>query len=63
MKNAKLHGRTPIISQLGDTRWSGTDGANGTTLEREGDRVVRIFPPMRYAIAMPSPEATSGFVV
>jgi hypothetical protein len=37
-------GGPPLISQLGDTRWSGKDGANGTTLEREGDRVARIFP-------------------
>jgi hypothetical protein len=37
-------GGPPLISQLGDTRWSGKGGANGTTLEREGDPVVRIFP-------------------
>lgn len=37
-------GGPPLISQLGDTRWTGKDGANGTTLEREGDRVARIFP-------------------
>lgn len=37
-------GGPPLVSQLGDTRWSGKDGANGTTLEREGDRVARIFP-------------------
>jgi hypothetical protein len=37
-------GGPPLISQLGDVRWSGAEGSNGTTLEREGDRVARIFP-------------------
>ncbi len=37
-------GGPPLVSQLGDTRWSGVDGANGTTLAREGDRIARIFP-------------------
>jgi hypothetical protein len=37
-------GGPPLISQLGDTRWTGKDGPSGTTLEREGDRVARIFP-------------------
>ena len=37
-------GGPPLVSQLGDMRWSGIDGSNGTTLEREGDRVARIFP-------------------
>ncbi|CAN5664831.1 hypothetical protein BH11MYX1_BH11MYX1_44190 [soil metagenome] len=37
-------GGPPLISQVGATRWSGRDGSNGTTLERDGDRVARIFP-------------------
>ena len=37
-------GGPPLISQLGETRWTGKDGPTGTTLEREGDRVARIFP-------------------
>lgn len=37
-------GGPPLISQVGETRWSGNDGSNGTTLERDGDRVARIFP-------------------
>jgi hypothetical protein len=37
-------GGPPLISQLGSTRWSGSDGANGTVLERDGQRVARVFP-------------------
>ena len=41
-------GGPPLISQLGDVRWSGADGSNGTTLERASadttNRVARIFP-------------------
>src|SRR4051812_16518431 len=37
-------GGPPLISQLGSTRWSGSDGANGTVLERDGQRVARLFP-------------------
>jgi antitoxin (DNA-binding transcriptional repressor) of toxin-antitoxin stability system len=37
-------GGPPLISQLGETRWTGKAGANGTTLAREGDPVARIFP-------------------
>ncbi len=37
-------GGPPLISQLGDMRWTGTDGANGTVLERDGVRVARLYP-------------------
>jgi hypothetical protein len=35
-------GGPPLISQLGDTRWTGAESPSGTTLAREGDPVVRI---------------------
>lgn len=37
-------GGPPLISQVGETRWSGSDGSNGMMIERDGDRVARIFP-------------------
>ena len=37
-------GGPPLISQLGETRWSGVDAANGTTLARATNPVARIFP-------------------
>jgi len=46
-------GGPPLISQLGSTRWAGSDGANGTVIERDGLRVARLFP---------SSDPTSGAV-
>jgi hypothetical protein len=37
-------GGPPLVSQLGDTRWSGSDGSNGTAIARDGVRVARVFP-------------------
>lgn len=37
-------GGPPLISQLGTTRWTGSDGANGTVLARDDQNVVRMFP-------------------
>jgi hypothetical protein len=38
-------GGPPILSQLGTTRWAGMDGSNGTTFEKDGQRIARLFPP------------------
>ncbi len=45
-------GGPPLISQVGQTRWTGSDGSNGTTLERDGDRVARIFPVLGTSVAV-----------
>ncbi len=37
-------GGPPLVSQLGDTRWSGTDAENGTLLARNDQKFARIFP-------------------
>src|SRR5262249_58057130 len=37
-------GGPPIISQLGETRWSGETTPQGTVLSRNNDRVARVFP-------------------
>ena len=42
-------GGPPLISQLGDTRWTGSDGSNGTALARDGVRVARVYPVMDAA--------------
>ncbi len=42
--NEMIIGGPPLVSQVGATRWSGLDGSNGTTIERDGDRVARISP-------------------
>jgi hypothetical protein len=39
-----LIGGPPLVAQLGDTRWMGEDGSNGTTLQRGTDAVARVFP-------------------
>lgn len=39
-----LVGTQPLVAQVGDTRWSGDEDANGTTLRRNDDRIARIFP-------------------
>lgn len=37
-------GGPPILSQLGEVRWMGTTGANGTTYQKDGERVARLYP-------------------
>ena len=37
-------GGPPLVAQVGNTRWSGTTETNGTTLSRDDERVVRVFP-------------------
>lgn len=37
-------GGPPILSQLGTTRWMGMDGSNGTTFEKDGERIARLYP-------------------
>ena len=37
-------GGPPILSQLGETRWMGTTGSNGTTYEKDGQRMARLYP-------------------
>lgn len=46
-------GGPPILSQLGDVRWMGTDGSNGTTYEKDGQRIARLYPladPMQAGV-------------
>lgn len=38
-------GGPPILSQVGETRWMGTTAANGTTYEKNGERIARLYPP------------------
>ena len=38
-------GGPPILSQLGETRWMGATGSNGTTYHKDGERIARLYPP------------------
>lgn len=37
-------GGPPILSQLGSAKWMGTDGSNGTTFDKDGERIARLYP-------------------
>lgn len=37
-------GGPPLVAQVGDVRWTGEDGENGTTIERTAQPVARVFP-------------------
>lgn len=37
-------GGPPLLATLGDTKWTGSTAANGTTLARNGQAVARVFP-------------------
>lgn len=37
-------GGRPLVTMVGAARWTGRDDKNGTTLERDGTAVARIFP-------------------
>ncbi len=39
-----LVGTQPLVAQLGDVRWSGTEATNGTTLKRNDEMIARIYP-------------------
>jgi len=49
-------GGPPLVAQVGDTRWSGDTGSNGTTIARGSDAIARVFPvgdPTRVAVIDP----------
>jgi hypothetical protein len=37
-------GGRPLVSQLGNARWTGDDASNGTTLREDGRPVARLYP-------------------
>jgi hypothetical protein len=37
-------GGPPILSQVGNTTWTGSTTENGTTYSRDGERIARVFP-------------------
>ncbi len=39
-----IAGGPPFVAQLGDARWSGATGSDGTTLSRDGAHQLRVFP-------------------
>ena len=40
--NELLIGTEPLVTQVGSSRWSGSDADNGTTLRKDGKAVVRL---------------------
>lgn len=42
--NEMIVGGPPILSQVGNTTWTGSTGENGTTYSRDSDRIARVFP-------------------
>lgn len=45
-----LIGTLPLVAQVGNTRWSGDEGSDGTTLRRDGAAIVRIRDAQEQAI-------------
>ncbi len=39
-----LVGGRPLVAQVGNIRWTGEDDSTGTTLQKDGTTVARIFP-------------------
>jgi len=37
-------GGPPILSQVGNTTWTGSTSENGTTYSRDSERIARIYP-------------------
>ncbi|MBV8763138.1 MAG: hypothetical protein JO257_37980 [Deltaproteobacteria bacterium] len=37
-------GGPPLVAQVGNERWTGDTGENGTTLSRGVDKIARVFP-------------------
>ncbi len=45
-----IAGGPPFVAQLGQTRWTGETGSNGTTLSRDGAQKLRMFPETDRAV-------------
>jgi len=44
-----LIGTEPLVAQLGDVRWSGDVGANGTMIKRNDEVIARMYPDTQAA--------------
>ena len=51
-----LVGTVPLVAQVGNTRWSGDDAANGTTLRRDGAAIARVHETQDAAVEVFDPQ-------
>jgi hypothetical protein len=54
--NELLIGTEPLVAQIGNARWSGEDGDDGTTLRKDGTAIVRIREPADAGVEVFDPQ-------
>jgi len=57
--NELLIGTQPLVTQVGNVRWSGDEGETGTTLRRDGAAIVRIRDTQDMAIEVFEPRGAA----
>jgi hypothetical protein len=57
--NELLVGTEPLVAQVGNSRWSGDDGADGTTLRKDGAAIVRLHDTRETGVEVFDPQGSA----
>jgi hypothetical protein len=58
-----LIGTEPLVAQIGSTRWSGDDGAGGTTLRKDGAVIARLAGSREAGIEVFDPQGGAMLLI
>jgi hypothetical protein len=61
--NELLIGTEPLVAQVGNSRWSGEDLADGTTLRRDGAAIVRLRDAQDTGVEVFDPQGSAILLV
>lgn len=61
--NELLIGTEPLVAQVGNSRWSGDDTADGTTLRRDGTAIVRLHDKQDTGVEVFDPQGSAILLV
>jgi hypothetical protein len=61
--NELLIGTEPLVAQVGNSRWSGDDTADGTTLRKDGAAIVRLRDQQDTAVEVFDPHGGAILLV
>lgn len=57
--NEMLVGTQPLVTQIGNSRWSGDDAEDGMTLRKDGVAIARIREPQDASVEVFDPQGTA----
>jgi hypothetical protein len=61
--NELLIGTEPLVAQVGNTRWSGHEASDGTTLRRDGAAIVRLHDTQDTGVEVFDPQGNAILLV